>query len=166
MPNYRRIRVEGGVYFFTVNLENRKSDFLVRHVDILRDAFRKINKTHPFEILAICILPNHFHTIWKLPEGDDNYPKRWRLIKAYFTKRLKSDFGYKHKVWQNRYWEHTIEGERDFQACFDYVHYNPVHHALVKDIRDWLYSSWHKFNSEHESADYSSLKWDGKTFGE
>ena len=32
MPNYRRNRVEGGSYFFTVNLRDRRSDLLVAEI--------------------------------------------------------------------------------------------------------------------------------------
>jgi len=31
-------------------------------------------------------LPDHLHRIWQLPPGDDDYPKRWRLIKARFSR--------------------------------------------------------------------------------
>ena len=27
----------------------------------------------------------------------------------------------------------------------DYIHYNPVKHKLVDNVRDWKYSSFHKF---------------------
>jgi len=36
MSRYRRAQVPGATYFFTVNLLNRRSDLLVRHVDLLR----------------------------------------------------------------------------------------------------------------------------------
>ena len=40
MPDYRRNRVPGGTFFFTVNLLDRRSDLLVTQIDILRDAVR------------------------------------------------------------------------------------------------------------------------------
>ena len=40
MPDYRRWRVPGGTYFFTVNLLERRLDTLVKHIDELRDAVR------------------------------------------------------------------------------------------------------------------------------
>jgi putative transposase len=39
VPNYRRARVPGGTYFFTVNLLERDRRLLVDHVDVLRIAF-------------------------------------------------------------------------------------------------------------------------------
>ena len=42
MVQYRRYRVAGGTYFFTVTLLERQSDLLVRHIDVLRAAFRRV----------------------------------------------------------------------------------------------------------------------------
>lgn len=36
MPNYRRARVPGATYFFTVNLRDRQNDLLIREIDLLR----------------------------------------------------------------------------------------------------------------------------------
>ncbi|MDU1063207.1 MAG: transposase, partial [Leclercia adecarboxylata] len=35
MSNYRRHYLAGGTWFFTVNLQNRRSDLLTRHIDTL-----------------------------------------------------------------------------------------------------------------------------------
>ena len=37
MSRYRRAQMQGATYFFTVNLLNRRSDLLVRHIDLLRE---------------------------------------------------------------------------------------------------------------------------------
>ena len=50
MPDYRRNRVRGGTYFFTVNLLERRSDLLVTHIDALRDAVRKVRLKRLFHI--------------------------------------------------------------------------------------------------------------------
>jgi len=42
MPEYRRNRVAGGTYFFTVNLLYRRSDVLVARIDALRAAVRRV----------------------------------------------------------------------------------------------------------------------------
>ncbi|MEA3298648.1 MAG: hypothetical protein U9R22_00315 [Pseudomonadota bacterium] len=66
---YRRSRIEGGAYFFTVNLANRRSDLLVRHVDELRAAMARVKLRHPFSLIAMVVLPGHLHAIWRLPSG-------------------------------------------------------------------------------------------------
>ncbi len=78
--------------------------------------FRKAPYGLPcFQINAIVILPDHLHTIWTLPNDDDNYPQRWRSIKSQFIRaikakgcQIKKNKRGEHYVWQKRYWEHTI----------------------------------------------------------
>ncbi len=78
MPDYRRNRVPGGTFFFTVNLANRRSDLLVREIETLRAAIRAVRLAAPFHIDAWVILPDHMHCIWSLPEDDTDYSDRWR----------------------------------------------------------------------------------------
>jgi hypothetical protein len=48
--DYRRNRVPGGTFFFTVNLHDPRSDLLVTQIDILRDAVRRLRVRTPFRI--------------------------------------------------------------------------------------------------------------------
>ena len=114
MVAYRRNRLKGGQYFFTVNLKNRHHSWLTDHIDFLRLAFRRTRKKYPFSIIAIVILPDHLHTIWQLPDDDDDYSTRWNFLKGQFTSQLKTrinlqkDSRGRYGVWQDRFWEHTI----------------------------------------------------------
>ena len=69
MPDYRRHRVPGATYFFTVNLFDRRSDLLVVHIEALRDAVRKAHRRRPFHIDAWVVLPDHMHCLWTLPKA-------------------------------------------------------------------------------------------------
>ncbi len=152
MVFYRRNFVAGGTYFFTATLADRKCDWLVRHVDSLRVAFRHARRERPFAIEALVVLPDHLHCVWTLPPGDADYSHRWRLIKARFLKDVllagapihQSAKG-EYNVWQRRFWEHTVRDEADLLAHVDYIHYNPVKHGLVTRVSDWPYSSFHRF---------------------
>jgi len=46
------------------------------------------------------------------------------------------------KLWQNRFYEHTIRDEQDFKNHLDYIHYNPVKHGQVKKLEHYNYSSF------------------------
>ena len=71
MSDYRRWYVPGGTYFFTCVTHLRQpiltSDLGRR---CLREAINEIKADHPFEIVAIVLLPDHWHTVWTLPRGD------------------------------------------------------------------------------------------------
>jgi putative transposase len=64
MVNYRRNRIAGGTYFFTVTLRDRRAAFLTTHIDALRQVFRDTRRARPFQIEAIVVLPDHLHTVW------------------------------------------------------------------------------------------------------
>ncbi|SJM93098.1 REP-associated tyrosine transposase [Crenothrix polyspora] len=177
MTDYRRYRVKGGTYFFTVNLVERKRKLLTEQVDLLRDAFRTVKKDHPFQIDAIVILPDHLHTVWTLPEGDDDFSLRWRQIKSAFSRRIESGERISKSriqkqergIWQRRFWEHAIRDERDYANHLDYIHFNPVKHKLVDRVIDWPYSSFHRYvRMEMYPVDWmgfedESLDYDGRT---
>jgi putative transposase len=154
MTGYRRARVEGASYFFTVNCAERHGNqLLVNHIDLLRQVFRKVKKGHSFHIDAMIVLPDHLHCIWTLPAGDADYKTRWALIKSGFSRgippgercsrsRIKRG---ERGIWQRRYWEHLIRDDRDYQRHVDYIHWNPVKHGWVDRVRDWPHSSFHAY---------------------
>ena len=88
MPDYRRNRVPGGTFFFTVNLLDRRSDLLVTQIHALREAVRQVRLHAPFHIDAWVVLPDHMHCLWTLPAGDADFPDRWRAIKTALSKAL------------------------------------------------------------------------------
>jgi len=152
MPTYRRNFLAGGFYFFTVNLANRRLRLLTENVDLLRAAFRYTRQRHPFAIEAIVVLPDHLHTIWRMPEGDADFAVRWALIKASFSRTLRKGEPVsasrrrrrERGIWQRRYWEHTIRDEDDLGRHLDYIHFNPVKHGHVACVATWPYSSFHR----------------------
>ncbi|MDE0086390.1 MAG: transposase [Candidatus Poribacteria bacterium] len=153
---YRRTRIAGGTYFFTVNTYNRRHILCIpENVKLLRQAFRHTMQRHPVEINAIVLIPDHLHCIWTLPEGDHNYSMRWQLIKKYFSRYCQTKYEavisksrrYKGEraFWQRKFWEHTIRDEDDYIKHIEYIHYNPVKHGLVASPKDWEYSSFHRY---------------------
>jgi putative transposase len=93
----------------------------------------------------VVVLPDHLHAVWTLPEGDDDFPTRWRLIKSCFSRATgmvgrrspsliaKQERG----VFQRRYWEHAVRDEDELAACIQYCRINPVNHGYVDDPGDW-----------------------------
>ncbi len=150
---YRRGKAANATWFFTVNLADRSSELLVRHADVLRDAMRYVRRAHPFTTVALVIMPDHLHAVWRLPSGDADFPMRWSLIKAGFSRALPrieaigtSRLGKRERgIWQRRYWEHQIRDEDDLQRHVDYVHFNPVKHGHVQRAVEWRYSTIHRY---------------------
>ncbi len=151
MDHYRRNATPGATYFFTVTLADRRSTRLTTHITFLREAFRKTLAERPFQIDAIVILPNHLHALVTLPDGDADYPHRWRRIKTLFTQAIQNAGvtlehrdGTGRALWQRRYWEHTIRDPTDHAHHIAYIHNNPVKHGLVTNPLHWPHSSLHR----------------------
>lgn len=152
MPAYRRLRVPGGCYFFTVNLRDRSSRLLIEQMPLLREIVRATRKAWPFHIDSWVILPDHMHCMWTLPEDDDDFPSRWLNIKKQFSKAMpmtemrSSVMHARHEraIWQRRYWEHHIRDADDYARHMDYIHFNPVKHGLVEHPAAWPYSTFRR----------------------
>ncbi len=128
MPNYRRFRVAGGTYFFTINLLERRSDLLVRHIEALRAAVRHTRQERPFAIDAWVVLPEHMHCILTLPAGDDDFLNRIKAMKIRFVRAIPADERRSRvrvvrggrAIWQRRFWEHCgrlLRTPLDGSAC-------------------------------------------------
>jgi putative transposase len=147
--HYRRARIKGGTYFFTLNLAERKKTLLIDHIDNLRECLNTVKRRHPFKLDTMVILPDHLHAMITLPNNDDDYATRWMLIKQGFSRQLpkierinksrktKGERG----IWQRRYWEHFIRNQDDYKKHVDYIHYNPVRHGYVNKAVEWKYST-------------------------
>ena len=160
----------GGTYFFTCVTCQR---WPILTTDLgrqcLHEAITDVRDRHPFDLVAIVLIPDHWHTIWTLPPGDDRYPMRWQLIKQVFTKlwlaaggdeQVQSVSRQLHGmrgVWQKRYWEHTVRDADDLERCIDYIHWNPRKHGLVARVCDWPWSSFQRF----VAAGQYDINWGG-----
>ena len=151
---YRRARMAGDTWFFTVNRSERRGNrLLLDRIDTLRATLKEVRERHPFRTDAIVALPDHLHCVWTLPPGDADFSTRWGLIKSRFSRALphaerrsssrakRGDRG----IWQRRFGEHLIANEQDLRRHIDYIHWNPVKHGWVRCVADWPYSSFHKY---------------------
>lgn len=152
MVLYRRSRIAGGTFFFTVTLRDRRSSLLEEQAQLLAHVMRAVRARHPWRTHGLVILPDHLHAVWELPEGDADFSGRWRAIKSGFVRALAQEG---HPVarnskgecdlWQRRFWEHTICDALDLQHHIDYLHFNPVKHGHVAEVKDWRWSTFHRY---------------------
>lgn len=165
MPFYRRLYVPGSMYFFTV-VTCRRRKFLTSELarNILHQTYRNTQLKYSFEIIAICLLPDHIHCLWQLPENDWNFSIRWASIKGIFSRNYLLKGGEEgaqsisriaHRevaIWQRRFWEHCIRDEDDLEKHFDYIRYNPIHHGYVDDLEKWPWSTFHRYQGKGHYA--------------
>jgi putative transposase len=168
MSDYRRYFVPGGTYFFTLVTFRRSRIFDSGDARrLLGSVMRRGQLRQSERVLAIVLLPDHLHCLWALPPGDSDYSGRWQWIRAEFTRQWLSVGGIEQSqrpararerrrgIWQRRFWEHMIRDEHDLEQHADYIHYNPVRHALAASPHDWQWSSFHRWvRLGHYPADW------------
>ena len=157
MTEYRRFYYPGATWFFTVNLaERRGTHLLTELINLLRAAFTHVKKKHPYKINAIIVLPEYLHWILTLLEVDTDFSTRWGIIKANFSRRIANgerisqsrESRGERGLWPRRFWEHLIRDESDLRQHVDYIHWNPVKHGWARHVKDWPYSSFHRYVSQ------------------
>lgn len=148
MSNLRRYFKNGDFVFVTLVTYQRKN-ILIDNISLLENSICTIKEKLDFKIQAYVYLPNHMHLLLQI--NDFELPKAIQRVKMSFGTNYrilnKMDTG---RVWQNRYWDHIIRDEKDYNNHVDYIHYNPVKHQLVPNPFDWKYSSIHNYEKYYQ----------------
>lgn len=133
----------GGSHFFFTLATSKRQPVLCRthEIQLLRAAFRFAMDRRPFNLSAICVLPDHLHCIWELPAGDCDHATRWRLLHSWFAKYYRGGS----VVWQPDYCERALQGTEELDWHLDYVHFDPVKHGLASRAAQWPWSSFHAY---------------------
>ena len=84
--NYRRVFIENGYVHLIIVAYNRHPIF-VQNINLLKQAIINSKKYFNYELIAICVLPEHIHMII-YPENIKDYPKIITSIKYYFSHNI------------------------------------------------------------------------------
>jgi len=141
--NYKRLFLQNS-YIHVILVSYNRNPIFIANIDLLRKSFRNSKKYFDYEIVAICILPDHIHVILN-PKNIEDYPKIITSIKYYFSHNYDvgvetQTYGYINKgekgVFQRRYFEHIIVNQEDLNSQINYIHYNPVRHGYSQNVKD------------------------------
>ncbi|MFH0951609.1 MAG: transposase [Patescibacteria group bacterium] len=142
----KHIIVENGIYFITTHTQGFLPIF--RNKELIEKLYQniiKVQKETSFSLFAYVILLNHIHLMFQITKQNILSKIMFR-IKGRSAREINKLRGIKGKaVWQDRYMDHLIRDDHDFQNHLDYIHYNPVRHKLVKKPENWPWSSYLKF---------------------
>ena len=140
--NYKRLYLENSYIFGTI-VTNKRLPILIQNIEILKRAWLNTSQIYNYKLIAYTVQPDHIHFII-CPKNIYDYPKIVKSFKYSFTKNVGLVKPTYSKIWQNRYWEHTIRDEKDLYRHLDYIHYNSMKHLNIVPIK-WEYSSFKKF---------------------
>ena len=162
MQNYRET-FEPGHYYHIYNraVGSDKLFYLPKNYHY----FFKILKEGPakfFDIIAFCLLPNHFHLIIKTKEKFPKSPKTlseaFRIMAISYSQAINKQEGRRGSLFMRPLKRKKIDNETYLRDLIIYVHLNPVSHNITEDFRSHKYSSFKYFaNNEIRDSFVSEL---------
>lgn len=145
MPNWRRFYLPGAIVFVT-GVTHQRLPYLGPEEDLslFWDTLRRVQAIHPFRLLAHVTLPEHFHWLLRVDDGEGDFSAVLHSVKRNYTQSYKKAHGIRGhlQVWQRGFWDHVIREEKDLARHFDYIHWNPVKHGYVQRPEDWQHSTY------------------------
>lgn len=173
MPSNKTITpLLGGHYYHIYNRGINRGNifFQTRNYDYFLHLLKKHIFNH-VEILAYCLLPNHFHLLLRLSEKVEIIDKRnqtdeiikdeaeigkfvsekfRRLFISYSQaiNRQESRIG---SLVTRNFKRIQIEDDEHLKYLFFYIHHNPVKHGICNDYKNYNFSSYKSYlsNTEH-----------------
>lgn len=133
------------IYFITTHTKNFKPTFRDQNLArVFIEQFNYYQKILKLKIYCYNLLLNHLHFM-VLAESKKHLSYILFRLKGGTSREINKMLKIRGNLWQDRYQDHVIRDEKDFENHFDYTHYNAVKHQLVKKPEDWPWSSYKEF---------------------
>lgn len=142
MPRKPRILTESGVYHIITRGNNRQDLFRAER-DYLAylDLIGSLRSVHPFDLYHYCLMTSHVHLVIRF-YNQEALQKVMQRVNVKYAKSYCKSYSYQGHVFQDRFKSLPIEKDSYLLECGRYVERNPLKAGLVKDLRDYLWSSY------------------------
>lgn len=136
-----RIEFKGAVYHITSRGNARQEIFLTGEdfADFLTVLCSVVKRYH-FILHTYCLMNNHYHLLIETPEG--NLSKGMRQLNGLYAQRFNQRNQRVGHLLQGRYKAILVDKDNYLLELCRYVVLNPVRARIVKDPKDWKWSSY------------------------
>lgn len=155
-------KTPGQIIYHVINRSNGRFAIFRKPKDY--EAFEHIlvetKEKHPIQILAYCLMPNHWHLLLK-PYGDKDLSTFMRYLTLTHTQRWHAHYqrvGYGH-LYQGRFKPFPVEEDEYFLQLTRYIESNPIRAKvkLVDKAQDWKWGSlWRREYGNKEEKELLS----------
>jgi len=101
----------------------------------------KYGKRYPIDMLAYCLMPNHFHfVIRETGETKPIIPTFMQQLQATYAKYYGNKYRHPGRVFQGTYKSKFITSEKHLNDTLNYVLNNPIKDSYVTKVEDWKWN--------------------------
>jgi putative transposase len=137
----------GGLHFLTWSCYHREPllDSPCRRVPFLT-ILEKMRERYRFAVIGYVVMPEHVHLLMSEPQIA-NPSTVVQAVKLEFARCVlaggPSDTS--HHIWQSRFYDFNLCGQRKEIEKLKYMHRNPVVRELVQEPGEWRWSSYRSY---------------------
>ena len=97
-------------------------------------------KRKQYILHAFVVMPNHIHWLFS-PSGGENLKTIRTRLKTLTAREINKIVGRKGTLWMKEGFDHWIRTQQEFDKTVRYIENNPIKAGLVKNPKDWEWSS-------------------------
>ncbi len=150
MPRSAREKSQAGIYHIMLRGIDRRDIFLTDtdYKKYLHYVLLSKEKSE-MSLFAFCLMTNHVHMLVK--EGKEDIGDSIRRIAVGYAQYHNRAHGRTGHLFQNRYQSEPVNDDSYLLVVSRYIHQNPLKAGLVKNIKDYKWSSYNYYLSDKET---------------
>ena len=143
MPRTARIAPKEYVYHVLTRGNNQQVIFqdeedFRKYIDILN----KYKEKYQFKLYHYVLMTNHVHLVLEPTDAGGELSQIMKGINLSYVQHFKNKYKYAGHFWQDRFKSIIISKDEYLLACGSYVELNPVRAGMVKEAREYQWSSY------------------------
>lgn len=139
----RPLRIEfPGAWYHVMNRGRRSEAIFSDKEDYsgFLDLLIEISEIWNVNIAAYCLMSNHYHVLLQTPDG--NISRSMRHLNGLYTQRFNRRHGFDGQLFRGRYKSIIVCNDSHLLQLVRYIHKNPVKAGMVKEMKDYEWSSY------------------------
>ncbi|OAQ40654.1 hypothetical protein A5893_06855 [Pedobacter psychrophilus] len=150
-------------YYHIYNRGNNKENVFFEEENYIYflNQFKKY-VTPSLDVLAYCLMPNHFHFFVKIT-NEQSFDKNIKNFFISYSKSINKKYNRVGSLFQGRFKSKEIEKESYYTRIITYIHQNPIEAFGIDNLQDYRFSSYTAYLSNNITLfkKEEMLKWFG-----
>ena len=143
MPRTARIAPKEFVYHVLTRGNNRQvifkgEDDYLKYIEIIE----KYKEKYLFKLYHYVLMTNHVHLVIEPSQAGGELYQIMKGINLSYAQHFKNKYKYTGHFWQDRFKSIIVSNDEYLLACGSYVELNPVRAGIVKEPKEYHWSSY------------------------